>query len=197
MGKRDDRDERKARAVGDQYASGAAWMMQNQKGGGKLAFSPPDGMPVVKLEANKIYRFSFLPTRVGKRHPNPAAKPGELFWNRVYANHPRLGPDKTCVLCLAQNFKERCPCCDENERMFRVPMGQMTPADKELMKAMKSKVRIMALVFDHDNPAKGIQFFEDSYASFGQTYHVDRGFSSGTSGFPRLARIMCSVLLRR
>ena len=171
MAKRDERNERKARVTGDEeYASSANWINQNKRAGEKLAFSVPEGLPVVKLEKDKIYRFSFIPYRVGKRCPNPGAAPGKLFWIRSYMNHPRIGPNKDTFLCLANSFKEPCPACAISERLFKTPLAQMSPADKELQKALKPKKRTMALVFDHDHPEKGLQFFEDSYFSFGETF---------------------------
>ena len=56
MAKRDERNERKARVTGDEeYASSANWINQNKRAGEKLAFSVPEGLPVVKLEKAKIH----------------------------------------------------------------------------------------------------------------------------------------------
>jgi len=131
----------------------------------KTAFKIPDNLRNFKPEKDKMYRLLFVPFKTNK---NPAVPDGKLYFERTYYTHPALGPNKETVLCLARNFKKKCPACSEADRIYAKPYAELNMQEKARAKSLKPKQRQMFQVVDLDAKDKGIQFLEISNFCFGK-----------------------------
>lgn len=137
------------------------WLAKSDTGAGKLAITPPP-IPRFKEKPGKTYRLSFIPYDVGEG--NPFKKKGDYHTERTYYTHAQIGPNKDTVLCAASIFKKPCAVCDVRTKLY----ATQDKDDEELAKKLGTKTRQMWLVFDHDEPEKGVQFWEISEWAFGK-----------------------------
>ncbi len=77
--------------------------------------------------------------------------------------HKSIGEFKDSFICPKEMFKEPCPICDEYERLTEEASRGNIDAGTKATK-LKVKSRDLFVVFDHDNPDKGLQLFDVSYA---------------------------------
>lgn len=137
------------------------WLAKSDTGSGKLAITPPP-IPRFKEKPGKTYRLSFIPYDVGEG--NPFKKKGDYHTERTYYTHAQIGPNKDVVLCAASIFKKPCAVCDVRTKLY----ATQDKDDEEMAKKLGTKTRQMWLVYDHDEPEKGVQFWEISEWAFGK-----------------------------
>jgi hypothetical protein len=115
-------------------------------------FSPKEG--TVKLE--------IVPYVVGDG--NPYARKGELYYERTFFVHKRIGPNNETYVCPAKTAKRPCPICE-----YRAALAK-DGGDEKQIKALKPKEQQLWLlhVLGKDSDDKKVQLFVSSFYTFGR-----------------------------
>jgi len=123
----------------------------------------PQNVGLIKIESDtKPRKFDLLPYYVGQHNPY-APDAGMMHYELTYFVHSNIGPNEDKVLCPAKTRKQRCPICEEQQRMSRD-----RNIDKELVKALNVKERQLFNVMDLEEPNAGVQIWDISYHLFGK-----------------------------
>jgi hypothetical protein len=152
MSARDRREDRRstARRRAEAHQSGFATTL----------FNMPEDLSFWKLEKGKK-RISIIGYVVGKG--NPFADQGEFHYERTFYVYNKIGADENRYVAPGKTFNHK-----DFVQEWREKKAREKDADQELLKALTAKERQVFLVFDHDEPEKGIQLFEFSYHKFGK-----------------------------
>lgn len=152
MSARDRRDDRRstARARAAQRASGFETTM----------FKMPQGLNFFQLEKGRK-RVSVLGFTAGKG--NPFAQPGQFHFERTFYCYNKIGADEKRYIAPAKTFNHK-----DYIAEWRAEKSKDPKFDQEVVKALLPKERQAFLVFDHDEPHKGVQLFEFSFHKFGK-----------------------------
>lgn len=140
--------------------------------------SVPEGMELFSIEKEGSVRLEIIPYLVPEGSNNPFADPGQLWYERTYFNHARIGANGDSYICSAKTYGKPCPVCEERTRISREE--ERTEAVDKLIKSLSSKERQLWYVYDHAAPDKGVQLWEISHHLFGkildtQTRSADPG----------------------
>jgi len=76
--------------------------------------------------------------------------------------HKDVGIDNQRILCLKKTYKQRCPICEERDRLLDSGVNWKSPE----VSALKPVRRCIYNVIDLNEPDKGIQIFERAFAHF-------------------------------
>lgn len=144
------------------YSNAKETMTAAEEGYRPTAFKVPEGMSVFRFSEEKVYRIDIIPFPAGKG--NPRADEGCDHFERTFYVHRNLGPNQDSHCCLAKNFNKSCPVCEHRQRISNDPDGDTELADK-----LKPQWRHLWLVYDYEEPDKGIQLMDTAhYKSFGE-----------------------------
>jgi hypothetical protein len=143
---------------------------EGQTGGSGI--SPPKGIPIWAPKKEGEYRISVLPFKATDKIKKFVPKktrfcdPGDLHYEQTYHNHRGIGPNNQTVICAAGTFNKPCPVCEFRARGFQNPDRDQD--DEKVLKDLKPKERQLWLIYDHDDPKKGLQLFDVSFYLFGE-----------------------------
>lgn len=126
-----------------------------KKSGKKLTFYKPE-----QGNNNKIIIVPYeIKTKNHPRVKAGKAKVGNLDFILDVWVHKSIGPSKQDVICPKRTFNGMCPLCDQAQEYYE-------SEQKREYDAIKAKHRAYYNVIDMNNPDKGIQIFDASYALF-------------------------------
>lgn len=143
-------------------------MREHKSGFDSMAIRVPPKASMLKPKKEGTYKWDVIPYTVGKG--NPFAKKGSLYFERTYFMHRGIGPNQEGVVCAAKTFRKPCFICE-----YRSKIGADADRDKDTEKLIKDlmwKERQLWNIFDHEEPKKGVQIFEQSFHLFGK--HLDK-----------------------
>ena len=123
-------------------------------------FKMPEGLHFYKLEKG-TKRLSFLPYKAGKG--NPYVNEGEEHYERTFYTYNKIGADEKRYIAPGKTCNQKDYVQEYVQKEARNPK-----ADQDALKALMPKERQIFLVYDHDDPGKGVQLFELSYHKFGK-----------------------------
>lgn len=156
----------KARAKREKRTVDASRYVTEHVSGGSRAFQAPEGVSMFKPPKTGGFEIDILPFEVGEaaeKFKHSFASPGDLHFERTYFAHYGIGPDQDAVVCLARTFDKPCPVCEHRQELALDPK---TP-DK-VISALAAKERQLFLVYDHNEPAKGVKLWEIAHWNFGR-----------------------------
>jgi len=134
---------------------------QQQSGGGEWdCITIPAGLETFKAEKGETYHIDIIPYIVGNNNKN--ADPGDEYFELLYPVYNDLGIDEKRFIAIGELLGVRDPVA---EHFATLRKGG---AEWDDMKAFKPKWRQLMLFFVHEEPDKGLQFFEGAYATFGE-----------------------------
>ncbi len=126
------------------------------------SFKAPKGVEVFRFREEKTYRLDIIPFVTGEG--NPAAEAGYDHYERRYYAHKNIGPNRDLVVCPAKTFDKDCPICEHRARIKQDEDG-----DPKLFDELKPQLRHLWLVYDYDDPEKGVQIMDTAHwKSFGE-----------------------------
>jgi hypothetical protein len=157
--KRERRQERKRAGSGGRDA-------KHRIGGEWTTITVPEGTDIWKPKAG-AYKIDIVPYEVGEG--NPYAQPGTWYYERTFYVHRSVGPNNESHVCLAKTFGKPCPICEYRAKLARDP-----DTDEKEMRDLKPKERQLWLVFDRNEPEKGVQLWEFSFHCFGKLLDMRR-----------------------
>jgi hypothetical protein len=138
--------------------------LNEHSSGDSLALKLPEGMKRFKPKDDD-HNISIIPFQMSKsstRFLKTYAKPGQDHWEQTYFAHFSIGPNESTVCCPAKNFGKPCPICEHHAKLRQDPKVK----DEELA-AFRAKERQLFLIFDHDDPDEGLQWWEIANFNFG------------------------------
>lgn len=136
------------------------------------AIKLPEGVKFYKLKEGSK-KWDIIPYEAGKG--NPHAKPGELYYERTFYTHPRIGPDESTYVCPRKTWGKKCPICEHRMKLAADP-----EADEAAVKALNVKERQIFALVDHANRDDGVQILEISFHCFGRA--LDKKVRNGDEG---------------
>jgi hypothetical protein len=107
------------------------------------------------------YKISILAYRAGAG--NPFSAEGTLWYERTFYAHKNMGAEKEYPLCPKKCRNKPCPACE-----LLGEMDQDPNADPKTKNGLFAQRKQAFLIFDHDNPADGVQLWEIAYHNFGK-----------------------------
>lgn len=122
----------------------------------------PEGVELFDPEADKSYKLDILPYVVtDKKHLDPQAKVGELWYKKPIKIHYGVGADEIAILC-PRTFGKSSPICEERNKVANDPDG-----DDETAKALKAKDRVLYCIRPLNGKQKDkICIWDISYYNF-------------------------------
>lgn len=126
----------------------------------------PEGVGFFSPKKAGTFRLEIIPYEVPanpKGGQNPNAQPGELYYERTYFSHWKIGADERSYVCPAKTTGRPCPICEHRKELMRD-----RDADEDLIKALAPKQRQLWNVYDHAEPDKGVQIWDVSFYLFGR-----------------------------
>lgn len=130
------------------------------KEGGKSFFDLPEGLDVMTIDKEGMYRFDIIPYIVTKARG--AIKAGTLHYERTYFAHFSVGVDNRAFIC-PRMFGKKCPICEEFDSLRKDPN-----VDWDSIKGLRPKERQLFLVVDLKNKEKGVQALDLAKFNFGK-----------------------------
>ncbi len=149
-------EERKRKLV-----SAKNWVEKHETAGGRTTLKNLEGVSLISVKQAGTRKFDIVPYEVGKG--NPYAEEGEIYFERTYFTHARIGADPQSYVCLSKTFKKPCPICEHRFTLMKSPKNQ-----EELIKSLAIKERQLFNVLDRDDRDKGVQVWEYSWHLFGK-----------------------------
>lgn len=169
---RREKEKRKRR-----YSDAKTVMNEHDEGFSPTSFKLPEGVELFKFKEEKVYKIDVIPYTVGEG--NPRVDEGYDHYERTYWVHRGIGPNQESYACLAKTFGKKCPVCEHRQRLQKDP-----ESDAQLIKDLKPKERQLWLVYDYDEPDKGVQVMESAfYKSFGELLYAKVKASDDEDGF--------------
>ncbi len=144
-----------------------------QKRGGRGALVVPPGLSFFKPKkagSHTLDIVPFLTTESRNRYAEKmrfSKKVGVLYPERTFWVHYGVGVNNDSFACLARNFGKPCPICQQRATYLDDPDGE----SQDKADSLKPKQRQIFLVFDNDEPDKGLQLWEVSQYNFGR--HIE------------------------
>ena len=123
-------------------------------------FKMPEGVSFFEWKKG-IKRIAVVPYKVGKG--NPFADEGEMGYELTFWSYRRIGVDEKPYVAPAKTFGAPDPVAEYVREQSRNPK-----ADSDYLKSLAAKERQMFLVYDLDEPEKGLQLLELSFHAFGK-----------------------------
>ncbi len=158
---RDDRDEYEIEDFGTR--------MSKQALTGNSSLELPEGLQLYKPKKSGSINLDIVPFVVTKNHLRfraelRNAREGRLYPERTFHTHRNIGVNGEIFTCLAATFGERCPICEDRARLKMSAHKDDTERAYEL----KPKDRQMWLIWDNDDPDRGVQLWEIAIWNFGR-----------------------------
>lgn len=152
MSRQRDRKERRslARQRAETHASGYETTLLRM----------PEGLRFWEVKEGTI-DIAIVPYICGEG--NPFAPKGEEYYERTFWMYKRVGPDEKPYVCPSKSFGKTDYIKEELTREMKNPN-----ADKDYIKTLQPKERQLFLVYEVENPEKGIFLWETSYHLFGK-----------------------------
>ncbi len=159
------------------------------KRGGRGGISVPPGLSMFKPKKNGSHTLDIIPFPTTENRDRFAdkmrysSKRGVLYPERTYWVHYGVGINNDAFACSARNFGKPCPVCQDRAKYLEEPDGE----SQDKANALKPKQRQLWLVYDNDEPEKGIQLWEVSQFNFGR--HIEdyiEGFKKDERGSYRV-----------
>ena len=141
----------------------------DQRGGGIVA--PSEGLTEWRPEkAGETFKLRVLPYEVTlEGHPDNVAV-GRGHYRRPYAIHFDVGGSGKAVLCLFHTFGQKCPVCEEVQRL-----AKNYKENQQAIKAIKAKKYMMFAVVDTEHPSDGVRLF--TWSPFKFADHLEKALS--------------------
>lgn len=155
------------KAVARKKKMAGAMARAEQSGSDRTAIKVP-GIPLFNPKAG-IWNIDIVPFDVTKKYAKFAkknfAQPGEIYWERTYWNHPRVGVNEDAHVCMAQTFNKKCYICEAKAKLLQDPK---VDRKSEQVKSITPKERQLFLVYVHEEKEKGLQLWEIAEYNFGR-----------------------------
>lgn len=119
----------------------------------------PDGIGWYSVKEGRR-RIEVIPFPSGPGNP-VAEKPGTMYYERTYWRYRRIGADEKAYVCSSKTFGEK----DYLAELVQAEKKKSKP-DKEFLKSLNAQKMSACLVYDHDQPEKGLQCLDYSFANF-------------------------------
>ena len=143
----------------------------------------PDGIEYYEPKKGKA-DIDVVVYKVAAKH-NPAAQPGELWYERTFYTHSNIGAEKgKKYICPLKTFKRRCPVCEA--------LVQLKKDGWEKNKALISDIKPKERQLFNIDTGKTTKVLESSYHTFGKLIEKEfreaenedwAGFAGLTKGF--------------
>lgn len=161
MGRRDDHDEFEIESMDNRLAKHQA--------GGRPSLKLPQGLSLWKPKKSGSHNIDIIPYRVTENAKRFAYEfgcesPGRWYYERTFHVHQGIGVNNDSHTCLAKTFGKRCPICEARDALNKSPYKE----DRQKAKELNPKERQLFLIFDYDDPDKGIQLWEIAHFNFGK-----------------------------
>lgn len=155
------------------------WAEEEQSNFETTTLRIPEGLGFYKLQEG-VVNIDIIPYRVktggrgdhAVKGGNPHAEAGELYFQRTYHQYSHIGPGDHRFVAPGATFGDRDYIVEVRQALQRQPGHD--PAEE---KALAPKKRQLWLVYDHDEPEKGVQLWDFSFHQFGKLLR-DRIISS-------------------
>lgn len=181
--KKDRKKERSTAALAKRRAE------THKAGYENTAFELPDGKKAFVLKSDKVVRLDIIPFEVGEG--NPQADKDELYYERTYFVHPRIGTDQTSFVCLAKTCGEPCPICEFRGKLMKDP-----DADEDLIKDLGPKERQLFNVINTKDRSAGVQIWDMSFHTFGKKLDYEIKNSDEDDGYENFAELKGGFTLK-
>lgn len=157
---KDKRDEYEIEDFGGRMAKQA---------GGMTSLTIPPTLPKWKPKKTGSHTIDIIPFVVTENHmlfrdDLRNAREGKLYPERTYHTHRQIGVNTESFACPAMNYGKPCPICEDRIRLKARPEREFTERAYEL----KPKDRQLWLIWDNDDPDKGVQLWEEAVWNFGK-----------------------------
>lgn len=145
----------------------ASRRLAEHSSGDRQSIVVPEGLKMWNPNKAGVYTIDIIPyqlTEASSKFVKNYRNPGEWHYERTYHVHADIGVNDDKFTCPAKNFGHKCPICE-----FRNAKG-VSPKkeDQDLVYSLKPKERQLYLIYDWDQPQKGLQLWEISYYCFGK-----------------------------
>ena len=146
------------------------WAEQEQSNFETTTLRIPEGLGFYKLQEG-VVNLDIIPYQVkaggigpnAVKGGNPHAEAGEMYFQRTYFQYSHIGPGDHRFVAPGATFNDRDYISEVRQSLQRQPGHD--PAEE---KALAPKKRNLWLVYDHDEPAKGVQRWDFSFHQFGK-----------------------------
>lgn len=142
----------------------------------------PNGLNKIIIKETKSVRWSIIPFEATKMNPLASKfnMVGQPYVERTYWAHGNVGPENKMYACPYHNTKHldkpsKCPICE-----YRKKLMSASEPDEDLIKSLVVKERQLWLIYDHEDPEKGVQLFDASMHALGK--HIDEAIREDEDG---------------
>ncbi len=137
-------------------------------GGGSQSLQVPSGLSFWKPKKSGSHNIDIVPyvvTNVSKRFADNLVfvPPGKLWYERSFFSHRSIGVNEDSFVCPAKTANRPCPICEGARKYQDSPRKE----DQEARKALRPQERQLFLIYDLDDPDRGIQIWNVSTFNFG------------------------------
>lgn len=135
---------------------------KHRAGGDLTVLRLPSGVELFTPKEGLI-KFDIVPFVAGQG--NRYAKPGEVYYERTFFVHSRVGPDNESYVCPLKEANRPCPICE-----YRAKLASDPDADEKLFAKLGVKERQLFLIRLHtaEGPENQVRVYESSYFCFGK-----------------------------
>ena len=113
-----------------------------------------------KAEKGKL-QLDILPYKAGTDHHPGKIKKGEETYVLEYYEHRNVGSGNHNFLCMQMTYGKPCPICEEREALKK-----QSDYDKDTVKELYPKRRVLYNIIDTKNRDAGVTFFAVAHYSF-------------------------------
>lgn len=182
----------------DEFKVADAGVWMQKQSGGRESLNIPQGLNMWKPKKSGSHQVEFIPFKVTKEHFKFVDKlqfvpqDGIWYFQRTFCVHQGIGINNDSYACPQKNFGHKCPICEEVARLYQSPHK----VDSDRANDLRAKDRQIFLIYDLDDPDRGLQLWEVAQWNFGrhlikylegarkqdkdaykQFYHPTRGFT--------------------
>lgn len=136
----------------------------------------PEGIDFFSIDKPGTKRIEIIPYEL--KEDNQFADAGELYFEKTFYTHPRIGANQDTYVCPKAQANKRCPICE-----FRSTLPNDTEEEKKLVGSLYPKQRQLFLVYDLDDTAKGLQLWDVSFHLFGKQLNEQIDNSDEDDGY--------------
>jgi hypothetical protein len=134
---------------------------------GKGYLDIPTGLSLWKPKKSGSHQIELVPFQCTKNHLRFVddlrnQQVGGWWSERTFYYHRNVGVNSALHTCLAMTFGKPCPVCEHRAELRKSPHKEETEQAWEL----RPKDRQLWLVFDHDDPDRGLQLWDEAPWNF-------------------------------